>query len=79
VILAHLDSGFEPVSHSGSTYVFATMGTWSDSDCRETNTIDLDPEAYLAGTFKLGNLWSFNLRTGHISATARSGETDATR
>jgi len=49
VILALLGTGLEPLSGSGNTYVFATMGPWSDPDCRETNSIDFELEAFLAG------------------------------
>ena len=42
-------SGISPIAGGGDTYVFTSMGPWTEPICRESHSIDLELDDLLAG------------------------------
>ena len=51
VITFAMGSGLTELSGYGSTYVFSTLGPWSDPICQESNSIDLQMNDLLGGVY----------------------------
>ena len=51
LITIAMGSGLTELSGGGSTYVFSTLGPWSDPICQESNSVDLQMHDLLGGVF----------------------------
>ena len=51
VITIAMGTGLFELSGGGNTYVFSTLGPWSDPICQESNSIDLQMDDLLGGVY----------------------------